>query len=312
MTMINDINEKQNEPEAIALLKAADAAHMHARLADTFRVIVSGASVVGAMIASVRSELAQLVAALAVGGVVASETVRYLLALRWTRMAMLLQELFDTTLFGLGWDSTVGKRPRQEDRRYWEKKFHDDRRNKENWYINVRGLPLGHAVLLCQRQNLSWDARLRGIWGSALIVAVVSWITLGLLLGALWEWKVWDLIVRWIVPSTPALLYAVRSGIRHRQIAADKDQLIGRVEDLLSAIAIRSTAGRERILVLARQFQTLIARLRSEETRVPSWLYTWLRGDYEDEAAAAAEKWRDQLLREATSPDPKDVTGSAA
>ena len=299
MTMTsNDINQKQNEPEFIGLLKAADAAYMYARRVDSVRTVITIASVGGAILASVRTDLAN---ALSVGGAigaVVNELVRYFLTLRWTRTAMLFQECFDTGLFGLKWNTTLGRKPREEDRRYWEKKFRGDVTRKQKWYIDVEGLPAGHAVLLCQRENLAWDARLRRIWGTSLIVLAVSWIALGVLIGGLAEWKVSELVIRWLVPSAPALMFAIGSGFRHRRIAGDKDELINRIEDLLEAVSVHSAQGEKRLLDRSREFQDQAARLREEESRVQGWLYTWFRSDYEDQAASAAKRWRDHLLRD--------------
>jgi hypothetical protein len=155
-TASNDINKRQDEPEFISLLKAADAAYMYARRSDLVRMAITFASVGAAILATIRTDLADLLAVLGTAGVVVNEIVRKCLTLRWARKAMLFQEWFDTSLFGLQWNAIVGRKPREEDRRCWEKRFNGDVSKKRQWYISVDGLPVGHAILLCQRENLSW------------------------------------------------------------------------------------------------------------------------------------------------------------
>jgi hypothetical protein len=104
--------------------------------------------------------------------------------------------------------------------------------------------------------------------------------------------------VRWLAPSLPVILFAIQSGLSHHRIANDKDELINRVEDLLKAVPVQSARGQKHPVTLAREFQDHIAQLRAEESRVPSWLYNRLRSNYEDEAASAAKRWRDQLVKE--------------
>lgn len=298
MTIVNDINQKQNEQGSIELLKAADAAYRYARRADLARTAVTLLSVGSAMFAAVRTEFLEAQVVAGVVGTVVNELIRQYLTLRWTRKGMLFQEWFDTRLYGLTWSQDLDRRPREEDRRYWEKRFNGDSKGKEDWYIDVQGLPRGHAILLCQRENLTWDARLRRIWGSTLLILTISWIGLGVVVGLIGDWKIWELFVRWLAPSAPAIVFAVVSGVRHRDVAREKDALADRIEDLLETVPARSAQGQKRITSVARDIQDHVARLRATETRVPGWFYYRLKSSYEDEARTAAQRWRDKLLRE--------------
>ena len=299
----NDINEKQNQPDSIALLKAADAAYRHARRADLVRYAITIASVPAAILASFYTQIADAMAVAGGLGVVTNELIRNLLTLRWSSSGMLFQEWLDTDLFGLTWNASVGNKPRHEDSRYWEKRFRGDASKKRDWYIDVRGLPRGHAILLCQRENLSWDARLRRIWGAALLIFASAWPIVGLIIGSVFGWTVGQLVVRWLVPSAPALVFAIETGLQHRTVATEKEEMINRIEDLLGAVAVGSTSGSRHLAMRARAFQDQIARLRSDESRVPYWLYRRLHGEYEDEASVAAQKWRDKLVGELRSSD---------
>ncbi len=295
---LNDINERQNQPEFIGLLKAADAAYSYARRADSARILITLASLVMAIVAAIRSDLANPLAVAGAVGAVVNETIRRIGTVPWSRTGMLLQERFDTELFGLKWKPSVGQKPRDEDRHHWERRFRGDASQKPDWYIDVRGLPRGHAVLLCQRENASWDARLRRLWGTGLLGAAFLWIAAGLVIGVAADWHVWDLVVRWLTPSASALLLAFGSGFKHREIADEKEALITRIEEQLESAPVRSARADKRLLALARDFQDELSRLRAEESRVPGSLYQRLRGEYEDAAAAAAKNWRDKLRRD--------------
>src|SRR5439155_25456282 len=107
------------------------------------------ASLGGSLLASARPDLAKILAVAGAMGAVVNEIMRYFLISRWTRVGMLFQECFDIGLFGLKWNPTLGQKPREEDRRHWEKRFSGDATKNQKWYIDVEGLPIGHSVLLC-------------------------------------------------------------------------------------------------------------------------------------------------------------------
>jgi len=307
----NDINQKQNEPDSVGLLMASDAAYMYARVADGFRTAISIVCVAIALFAFVCPRLAAYAPIAGMVGTVLAELLQWCVTSRCVRKAVLFQEWFDTDLFGLEWNATLGPKPREEDRRCWEKRFHGPLEGKRNWYIDVRGLPFGHAVLLCQRENLSWDARLRRMWGTLLVALTVVGVVIGVVIGWVSDWKVSDLVIRWLVPIAPALITGGRSGYLHGRVARKKDELINRVEDLLGAVSVRAQQRQKRLLKSARQFQDAIARLRQEVPRVPNWLFCHLHGEYEDEAKFAAKKWRDALLGEVAG-DPEDECNGGA
>jgi hypothetical protein len=299
---MNEINAKQNNPEFLGLLKAADAAYMYARGADFVRTAVTIVSLIIAIVAAVRSDVAEPLAVAGAAGVVINEVIRRLGTARWTKQAMLFQERFDTSLYELPWQPTVGHAPKPEDRHYWEQRFRGDLTRKQDWYVDVAGLPRGHAILICQRENLSWDARLRGLWGSILLAAAFAWVVIGLVIGVMFDWRVWDLLVRWLAPSAPALVLAFTSGSRHLEVAQAKRALIDRVEDLLGSAPILSLKGQKRLIARARECQDEIARLRAEESRVPDLVYRSFRTEDEKAAASAAKYWRDRLRQEMDKP----------
>ncbi|KVU68288.1 hypothetical protein WK73_24755 [Burkholderia ubonensis] len=97
-----------------------------------------------------------------------------------------LQEQFDTAVFGLPWNRFVaGARVEPEDVRALSAKPLTKAREKhfEAWYEPCVGqLPLHLARLVCQRTNISYDARLRRKYGGRLLV-----ITLVFGVGLLFE-----------------------------------------------------------------------------------------------------------------------------
>lgn len=298
MTYSNDINQRQNEAASIKLLKAAGGAHRYAEMSESARLVITLASLAMAIAATLRADAASVLALIGVFATVVSELLRAVFSVPWSRTAMLLQERFDTELFGLPWKQSLGRRPPDEDVHHWSRRFRKDSDPKENWYVDVTGIPKGHAALICQRQNLSWDARLRGIWSSALLLGGLTWIGTGIVIGFFAEWRVSELVVRWLAPSSPALVLTFRSAWSQRRIAAEKKALIDRVESLLQSVPINAASADTLLLQAAREIQDDLARLRSDETRVPGRIYRWYLSSDEEAAASAAKSWRDKLLRQ--------------
>jgi hypothetical protein len=303
ITLDQDIEHAQNTPDLLRLLRASSVAHSYAQRLDAACAIPTGVGVVMAIIASFRPRLQPT---LVVISMITTLGVLFGLSVwskRWTRTAMLLQERFDIELFGLPWDEHLGPRPLDREINELAVRSPGGSVDTTNWYnIGVKGLPRPIAVLLCQRENVSWDFRLRQRWSSVLYAAVLGWCGLGLTVAVIADWSVRGTIIRWLAPSLGGIVLAVDTARAHRAVADDKKSLALRVESLLNGQPSgpgNPRAGRD-LLEEARRIQTEIARLRARTGRVPRQFYERYREADSRMEKESAARIRSRLLGEVT------------
>lgn len=288
-TAEQQINVRQNDFEQIQLLCAADTAHRRARRAESARTCITIAFAALAVVAATYDRLAGLLAIAGVVATLVSELVESLLGHRWTARAMLLQERFDTRLFGIPWNDQLGPEPLIEDVHHLAKKFKGSVDKKRDWYVDVSGLPLAYAVPICQRENLVWDFRLRRSWGWVVGTGAIGWIVVGVLIALAADWSTRDLLIRWIAPSLPALVFGFQKAHAHLTTASAKESVARSLQATLDGLrpGDPSPGDEQRLSALARENQDEIARLRERDDRVPSKLY-WQRRDTDESGARQA------------------------
>lgn len=202
-----------------------------------------------------------------------------------------LQEQFDTEVFGLPWNRFVaGARVEPEDVRALSAKPLSRRREAhfDAWYEPcVVALPQHLARLICQRTNISYDARLRRKYGNCLL-AVTLLFGIGLLFASLeMGLKFPDLVMTLLVPFTPVLTWALKERMQHANAAASLTNLSSEWEKMWS----RALAGATEAVITAdsRDLQDSIYQHRERSPLVFDWVYYRLRTSNEDEARHAEE-----------------------
>ena len=183
------ISQRQNDPDMLDLLRAAFASHTRGQRLETARVMVSlvlaAMGFVAAFVDAAATPVAIAGAAWAIiytAGIFPWERAE-------ARRGAVIQEMFDTELFGLPWNQTAAgpKFPPHEisklARKFTPGRGRGDR--LRNWYVDTNGVPQPYDIFICQEQNLGWDARLRRRWAATLLTLVIAWTLLGLLIGYL-------------------------------------------------------------------------------------------------------------------------------
>jgi hypothetical protein len=202
-----------------------------------------------------------------------------------------LQEQFDTSVFDLPWNRFVaGARVEPEDVRGLSAKPLAAAREKhfEAWYEPCVGsLPLHLARLVCQRTNISYDARLRRKYGDALLLVTLLF-GIGLLFtGLSMSPKLPDLVMTLLLPFMPILTWALKERLQHANTAlsltnlgSEWDKIWARALDGASETAVKNDS---------RNLQDAIYQHRERSPLVFDWVYYRLRAANEDQARHAAE-----------------------
>jgi hypothetical protein len=202
-----------------------------------------------------------------------------------------LQEQFDTEVFDLPWDRFVaGARVEPEDVRALAAKPLSATREGhfDNWYEPcVSQLPLHLARLVCQRTNISYDARLRRKYGGSLLLLTILFGVGLLFVGLAMGLKFPDLLMTLLVPFMPVLTWALKERLQHTNAAISLTSL-GAEWDKIWTLALGG-AGEAEITNDSRDLQDAIYQHRERSPLVFDWVYYRLRAANEDEAHHAAE-----------------------
>lgn len=294
------IDDRQRDVESGRLLRAYSAEY---RRAKRYRALRIGVSMLLAALAPAFS-LASLTAAGVVGAaagvwVVASRLLLIPIEQRHVRLAVRIQERFDTRLFDLPWvDSIAGPTPPEEDIADAARRLEGDervaRQHQEGWYPSTVGLPYPANVLVAQWSSVAYGrhqsrAYFHFITGVIALVAVTV-IAIGVVGGmTLTDW-----LITFALPSLPAALDASEIADAHRRIADRKAKNEDEVlQPLWSAeLAAPGTLSAED----CRRVQDESFRLRSRGLQVPEWFFWRRRQRSEANMHEAAEARRQQHL----------------
>lgn len=203
-----------------------------------------------------------------------------------------IQELFDTRLFGLQWNSVrVDAKPTPElvaDRaaKYGSKPA--DTARLLNWYPPDAGtVPLEYGRLLCQRANAAWDARLHHRFAALLSWSAAALVTVGLFWALAAHYAMERIVLSLIVPALPLLVQLMRARQKHLDAAKDGDRVRAHLDDVWGKMVNGELSPAARTYE-ARNVQDSIYLRRKNAPMVPSWLYHRARESYETQMQAAA------------------------
>lgn len=299
------IDERQRDRESGRLLRAFSAEY---RMAKRYRGVRIGVSMALALAAPVLS-LISLTAAGVVGAVAGVWVVASRLALipveqRHVRLAVRIQERFDTWLFDLPWaDSMAGPTPSEEDIADAARRLQDDervtRQHQEGWYPSTVGLPHPVDVLVAQWSSVAYGrhqsrAYFHFIAATITVVAVVV-IAVGVVGGmSLTDW-----LITFALPSLPAVLDASEIGDAHRRMA---DRKASTEDELLQPLWKKELSEPGSLTVKdCRRVQDESFELRSRGLQVPDWFFWRRRERSEANMHEAAAARREQHARAAAS-----------
>lgn len=204
-----------------------------------------------------------------------------------------LQEQFDTEVFRLPWNRFVtGAQVEHEDVRSLSAKPLSKTREAhfQAWYEACVGrLPLHLARLVCQRTNISYDARLRRKYGNRLLILTIVFGVSVLYAGLTMGLEFPDLIMTLVVPFMPVLTWALKERLQHANTAASLTNLGGEWDKIWAKALTGADA--TAITTESRALQDAIYQHRERSPLVFDWVYSWFRSSNEDEAHHAAEEF---------------------
>ncbi|HVF05264.1 MAG TPA: S-4TM family putative pore-forming effector [Frankiaceae bacterium] len=190
---------------------------------------------------------------------------------RQVEAAVNVQELYDTELFLLPWNTAVsGEPPLPEVVTDAARKMKPDSRFDAWFRTDLDGVPWPADALLCQRESAVWSRADHRGYGLALLT-VSAMLFLGTLaFGLLEDLTLVDYLIKLGLPISPALLDTVELGRTHLRFAGRRERLVRDMTDLVKEhrASLADVPASE-----CRRVQDEAYRLRRDAPRVPKFYY---------------------------------------
>ncbi len=275
------IVEKQELPENIELLAAQKNIYSRAKNVIGFQMILSVPIAICAAITTImKPELKGYVALWGILVVVFDLFVFTPWVKKLRNNAARIQELFDTKVLGLDWNEiSVGKRPEPE-LVHEEATKHGMKEENiaglRKWYpINIDQVPEICGIIISQRSNVWWDARMRRKYTLSIRVILVS-IALGLIGYGLYEEKdMFEFLAYIVAPLSSTYIFGYRQMMEHGDAADRLDKL----KELSEKIWSDALAGKDvaMLKLKCRTLQDQIFDHRKKNPPIFDFLFRWFR-----------------------------------
>ena len=194
------------------------------------------------------------------------------------KKAALIQEIFDTDLYELEWNEYVCgvKKIPYEFINCIVRKYNDEELELEfkGWYEGIENIKKPLSVLLCQRQNLVWDYRLRDVYAYWIIAILVINFVVGLVLFTIFKQTLLCYFLGLFLPSLSMYLLGLEEAINHLKISKNKK----RIEQMILKIIKDTTL--EISLLKLRHIQDAIFNERQKSPLIPDKIYNRLKKKY--------------------------------
>lgn len=270
------ITQRQDEPQHLTRLLAYShryrVAHRwrRARALGTFVLAAAGP-----FISLLIPATTDLVAAISAGWLVLGRTLLTGMEQRATLHAARVQELYDTHLFHLPWNTALaGRKPSPEDVAAAARHI-TDHRDYRNWYsIDLGTTPWPADVILCQRQSMVWSRQDHRSYSATILTTGVAWFVIGLVIALVRDLSLADYLIKIFLPSAPAFLDTIELARLHQQHANARQQAEHKIDDLWRAYTTRP----ETLAISdCREIQDAAYLLRRDGPRVPHLFYKFRR-----------------------------------
>jgi len=279
--MSNGINQRQNEEKCVAMLAAQRQLYNDAKKLDWTSTVlsvlipfllscillfVSKDSPVGVI--SYIVSIVSMIFSFRVSGHIKNEK----------RMAAFIQQKFDTYVYTMPWNRRIfgdDKNVSSEIAQYSEKILSNnaEKEKLKNWYtVEADRKPLNEGILVCQRENFTWDAGLRKRFRRLSIGVVVLLSGAVLIMGVILNESVIELLCR-IAFWAPMLQWLFET------VKMLNDDL-----ENLNELDVAINSKEEKSMEDLQDIQKLIYEHRKGCLTIPNFFYGYFKDNDEDRA----------------------------
>ena len=279
--MSNGINQRQNEEKCVAMLAAQRQLYNDAKKLDWTSTVlsvlipfllscillfVSKDSPVGVI--SYIVSIVSMIFSFCVSGHIKNEK----------RTAAFIQQKFDTYVYTMPWNRRIfgdDKNVSSEIAQYSEKILSNnaEKEKLKNWYtVEADRKPLNEGILVCQRENFTWDAGLRKRFRRLSIGVVVLLSGAVLIMGVILNESVIELLCR-IAFWAPMLQWLFET------VKMLNDDL-----ENLNELDVAINSKEEKSMEDLQDIQKLIYEHRKGCLTIPNFFYGYFKDNDEDRA----------------------------
>ena len=278
---MNNIPSKQNEDFQLQLLLAQRLMYSSAKRWSLSQLIIIVFGSIGVTIFAKLAPTMHCYAALcAVVLTLLNEIFISSYILNKKRLAARTQELFDSNVFELPWNTVYAEeKPTPEDIIIYTSSNCISFKELKDWYHPIIGNEdISIARIICQRINIDYDNRLRLNYIKFLLVLVVfTFITCFII--AMWKnMSLVSFLIGLIIPIFPAILFFVRELKDHNKSMNRLKVVTDKVKATWGKIL---TATNNELLIDSIEIQSAIFLHRVTDPLVPDWLYKKMRSKRE-------------------------------
>jgi hypothetical protein len=294
------IATRQNEPDQIELLAAQRRLYSEAKTYSTLRTfIVVVLAIGGPLLSGKYPQCAAYVGIFSVSYLIFDVSLLEYMERGRRKAAAKIQELFDTRVLEIPWNATVvGTRPDTDViARALAKAGKIDRVPLRNWYSpEVADVPVEVGRVLCQRSNLSWDARLRTQYATALSIGLGLAVAVSVIFAVKLNMTLDSILTGFVLPCVPLLVTIIRQTVDNFRSASDTRDLIPRIDAAIETLCSGKSV--PHLGAVTRTFQDEIFRHRLRCPLIYDWVYWLLRDRQENEMRfSISEKVKECLGR---------------
>lgn len=222
----NNIATIQNEPGFLRMLHAYRQLYAEAKRTMQIRIWVSVALAVfpiAAFLVPAIKDIDWLTVLIAVGIAFIFPSLLKSAEKKKIVQAAAIQEQHDVELFGIEWnESLAGHRVLADEIVAADKRFKGNR--KKDWYENIpETLSPEAAALFCQKQNLSWDYKMREDYSRRFVWIFWGVLLIPLAVAAYVEMPIRDYLVKLLMPTVPLLWLCLENYQAHRTRAEKQE-----------------------------------------------------------------------------------------
>ncbi len=210
-----------------------------------------------------------------------------------------IQELIDTELFSLDWNSiVVGNKPDTELIYKNSKAFKKKNTTSTliDWYPkNISPLDIIPAILICQRSSIWWDVNLRKVYVSILYSLLLFFSAFALILAVVQNLEIKG-ILSIALPLLPIYRIFINQIMAQRLTIERTNELKIHTESLIDQIT-EGNFEENSLITGIRKIQDELYRHRKSCFSLPDWLYKTLRESQEEQMVYNADVHIEKFLR---------------
>lgn len=281
---------RQNEPDMLRLLVAKKYRHGLADIwANTTATGTVGFALLVPLVAVPAPTAGPYLSAVAALWLVLGKSVFRRFEQRNAGLGIAYQELFETELFGLDWNSGLGPRPRVDDAVDDAGKARNPG-DQRDWFIDTAPAGPPADYLLAQLESAAYGRRNHRAYARWLTRAAVALFLLGVVVWIAFGLSLTGYLIAVAFPSLPALQDSFDLAGQHRKAADAKHRL----ETLIDEALTRLENGGTVTAAECRAIQDTVYEVRLTSPSTPTWYFH--RRETQD-AAAIRAAIRERLQR---------------